>query len=176
MSSFLETYKFHTPALPDTTRIAELAEELFAECMKHGMGDPFVPGRLQEIIMAHKLGHRISETLAGADAYDQDGACEYKSTIKSNITGAYKGISKFPTWEEQVEYLEQKIAGCTNHYIARFENGVLVEAWKLKGTDVLNILLPRLHKQYISEDHKKDPRLAVTLSKCDIYEYGERII
>ena len=176
MSSFLETYKFYTPALPNTARIAELAEELFAECMKHDMGDPFVPGRLQEIIMAHKLGHRISETLAGADAYDQDGACEYKSTIKPNITGAYKGISKLPTWGEQVEYLNEKIAGCTNHYIARFENGILVEAWTLKGINVLNILLPRLRKQYISEKHKKDPRLAATLSMRDIYKYGERVI
>lgn len=176
MSSFLETYKFYSKPLPNTTRIAQLAEELFAECMKHDMGDPFVPGRLQEIIMAHKLGHRISETLAGADAYDEAGACEYKSTTKSIITGAYKGISKLPTWDEQLQYLEEKIAGCTNHYIARFEEGVIVEAWKLKGADVLKILLPRLQKQYISEEHKKDPRLAVTLSKCDIYEYGERVI
>lgn len=174
--SFLDKYKFVDKPIPNTSRIAELAEQLFAECAKHGMGDPFVPGRLQEIIMAHRLGHRISDTLPGADGYDHEGQCEYKSTIKHNITGAYKGISRHTTWEEQVAYLEEKIAGCKNHYIARFQDGVLVEAWTLKGRDVLNILLPRLQKQYISDVHKKDPRLAASLSKRDIYKYGMRLI
>lgn len=173
--TFLEKYKFYTPAPPDMSRIAELAELLFSECAKFSMGNPLVPGRLQEIIMAHKLGHRISETVYGADAYDERGVCEYKSTIDRNISGTYSSISKQLTWEDQEAYHQKKF-GDMNHYIGRFDDGLLVEVWKLDGNKVIDIITPSLYKQYTSTKHRKDPRLGTSLCKRDIYKYGERVL
>ena len=77
-------------------------------CEKNGWGDPFSYARSREIHIAGTLGHQISDTLPGADGIDEDGECEYKSTIGKSINGTYNGISVQPTWEEQVSYLEKK--------------------------------------------------------------------
>lgn len=173
--SFLEKYEFFTPEPKSCNRVAELAAELFRECMQQGFGNPFVSGRLQEIIMAGALGHRISDTLSGADAFDERGACEYKTTIDKNISGTYSSISVQATWDEQVSYLEQKF-GNMNHYIGRFERGILVEVWKLNGDKVIELITPSIYKQFTNPSHRKDPRFSTSVCKTDIYTYGERII
>ena len=61
----------------------------------------------------------------------------------------YNAISVHPTWEEQVEYLKkEKIAKYKNHYHARYDGGKVVEMYKLKGDDVLKLLLPKLKRAY----------------------------
>jgi hypothetical protein len=145
-------------------------------CDENGWGDPFSYARAKEIDIAIKLGHKVSDTLSGADGYDEDGGCEYKSTIGKNINGTYNGISVQPTWSEQVEYLKnEKIGKYKNHYIARFDKGNIVEVWKLDGETVLNILLPKLENKYPTILEKKDPRLGASLTQKDIYDYGIKI-
>ena len=127
-------------------------------------------------MIANHLGHKKSTTYSGADGIDSDGECEYKSTIGKNINGTYNGISVQSTWKEQEKYLkEQKIEKYKNHYIARFDKGEIVEVWKLDGTDVFNILLPKLKKKFHNISNKKDPRLGASLTKKEIYEYGIQI-
>ena len=48
----------------------------------NGWGDPFSYARSREIHMAGILGHRIADDYSGADAFDDDGGCEYKSTLQ----------------------------------------------------------------------------------------------
>ena len=145
-------------------------------CDENGWGDPFSYARAKEIDIAIQLGHKVSDTLSGADGYDEDGGCEYKSTIAKTIKGTYSGISVQPTWSEQVEYLKnEKIGKYKNHYIARFDKGNIVEVWKLDGETVLNILLPKLENKYPTILEKKDPRLGASLTQKDIYDYGIQI-
>ena len=145
-------------------------------CDENGWGDPFSYARAKEIDIAIQLGHKVSDTLSGADGYDEDGGCEYKSTIAKTIKGTYSGISVHPTWSEQVEYLiNEKIGKYKNHYIARFDKGNIVEVWKLDGETVLNILLPKLENKYPTILEKKDPRLGASLTQKDIYDYGIQI-
>lgn len=145
-------------------------------CDENGWGDPFSYARAKEIDIAIQLGHKVSDTLSGADGYDEDGGCEYKSTIGKNINGTYNGISVQPTWSEQVEYLKnEKIGKYKNHYIARFDKGNIVEVWKLDGETVLNILLPKLENKYPTILEKKDPRLSANLTQKEIYDYGIKI-
>ncbi len=129
--------------------------------------------------MATTLGHTISDDYSGADAIDEDGECEYKSTINKNINGTYNGISVQPTWEEQEEYLiEQKLGKYHNHYIARYDGGQIVEVWKLTSDDVLSILLPKLKKDWerkINGNHK-DPRLSGKIIKKEIYTIGTKVV
>ena len=152
--------------------------ELAALCEEEmGVGDAFSYARSKEILAAIELQHEISESLSGADAIDESGECEYKSTVQPSIQGAYTGISVQDTWEEQEVYLrEEKIGKYENHYIQRFAGSKgLVESWKLSGKDVLSILLPKLKKQYGTVLSKKDPRLNATLTKKEIHEYGIQI-
>jgi len=152
-------------------------EGMYKLSEENGWGDPFSYARSREIHIAGTLGHQISNTLSGADAIDEDGECEYKSTISKNINGSYNGISVQPTWEEQVEYLRnEKIAKYKNHYIARYDGGKIVEVWKLDGMDVFNILLPKLKRAYMSTNNRKDPRLGSSLTQKEIYSYGEKIL
>ena len=156
--------------------IADLTVKLFNECMQQGVGNPFrAPGRLQEIIMAGALGHKISDTLPGADAYDERSACEYKTTINKKISGRYSSISVQATWDEQVNYLHMKF-GNMNHYIGRFYDGSLVEVWKLDGDKVIELITPSIYKQFTNPSHRKDPRFSTNICMTDIYKYGERII
>ena len=154
-----------------------LFERMYKLCDEQGWGDPFSYARSREIHIAGTLGHQISDTLSGADGIDEDGECEYKSTIGKNINGVYNGISVQSTWEEQEEYLlNEKIAKYKNHYIARYEGGKIAEICKLDGMDVFNILCPKLEKKFPTILTKKDPRLGASLTQKEIYKYGEQVI
>ena len=85
------------------TEMADLCEN------ESGVGDPFSYARSKEILTAIVLKHELSETLSGEDGIDQDGVCEYKSTIGESIKGKYTGISVQDTWEEQEKYLREDL-------------------------------------------------------------------
>jgi len=155
---------------------AKLFKEMYDLCDKQGWGDPFSYAVSREILIANSLGHKKADKYSGADGIDEDGGCEYKSTIAKTIKGTYSGISVQPTWSEQVEYLiNEKIGKYKNHYIARFDKGNIVEVYKLDGKTVLNILLPKLEKSYPTILEKKDPRLSANLTQKEIYDYGIKI-
>jgi hypothetical protein len=158
-------------------KFANLFKEMYDLCITQGWGDPFSYAVSREIMIANALGHKKADTYSGADGIDEDGGCEYKSTINKNINGAYNGISVLPSWEDQEKYLrEDKIGKYVNHYITRFDGGSIVEIWKLSGEKVLEILLPKLKKKFNSTLSKKDPRLGATLTKKEIYTYGVRVL
>lgn len=161
-------------------RFRKLYEEMFDLCVENGWGDPFSYARSKEIHMAGLLGHKVSDTLSGADAYDEDGGAEYKSTISPRINATYNAISVQPTWGKQVKYLrEEKIAKYKNHYHARYEGGKVVEMYKLSGDDVLKLLTPKLKRAYKRMKNgsaNKDPRLGATLSMSEIRGYGQRLM
>ncbi len=58
---------------PSERRFCEVLKELCDIARDEGWGDPLNYGRSREIDLAIKLGHRVSDTLAGADAFEQDG-------------------------------------------------------------------------------------------------------
>jgi len=157
----------------------QLFEQMYQLCEEQGWGDPFSYARSREIHLAGLLGHTVADTYSGADAIDEDGECEYKSTIAKSINGTYNGISVQDTWEEQERYLiEDKLGKYANHYIARYDEGKVVEVWKLDGDTVLGILLPKLKKDWerkINGNHK-DPRLSGNITKKEIYALGTCII
>jgi len=158
-------------------KFANLFKEMYDLCIEEGWGDPFSYAVSREIMIANALGHKKADTYSGADGIDDDGGCEYKSTINKNINGAYNGISVLPSWEEQETYLrKEKIGKYKNHYIARFDAGSISEIWKLSGEKVLEILLPKLKKRFGSTLNKKDPRLGATLTKNEIYNYGVKVL
>ena len=160
-------------------KFQELFEQMYELCNQQGWGDPFSYARSREIHLAGLLGHVVADTYSGADAIDDDGECEYKSTIAKSINGTYNGISVQDTWEEQERYLiEDKIGKYSNHYIAIYEDSKVVEVWKLSGDVVLGILLPKLKKDWerkINGNHK-DPRLSGNITKKEIYALGTCII
>ena len=155
----------------------QLYEEMHDLCEEQGWGDPFSYARSKEIHMAGSLGHKVADDYSGADAFDEDGGCEYKSTIGKTINATYNGISVQDTWEKQKEYiLKDKIGKYENHYYARYDGGKIAEVWKLTCNDVLDILLPKIKKQFDQgTSHKKDPRIGVSVSQKEIKKYGERI-
>ena len=159
-------------------RYRRLYEEMAALCESQGWGDPFSYARSKEIYAATKLGHRIAPTFSGADAIGPNGEeYEYKSTIDKRCKGSYTGISVQPTWEEQEEYLtNQKIGKYPKHYYNRFEGGKLVESWEVDGQDVLDILLPKLKRNYANTLSRKDPRLSATINTKEIKKYGHQVI
>lgn len=156
----------------------ELYERMYNLCMKEGWGNPHNYGRGSEIYLSLLLNHQIADTYSGADAIDECGECEYKTTINKSINGTYNGISVQPTWQEQLTYLtEKKIGVYGNHYFARFENGTASEVWKLSGKNVLDILSPKLEKDWNRkiQGRHKDPRLSSSITKTEIYRYGTKI-
>jgi hypothetical protein len=158
-------------------RYLKAFNDLYSVCKEEGWGDPFSYARSREIHMAIKLCHRVATTYAGPDGIDENGdKVEYKSTIGKKIAGAYTGISVQDTWEKQLEYLQREKIGCYKwHYFARYEEDRIVEMWRLEGQKVLEILVPRIFKQFHTEKKRKDPRLCATLTHKDITTYGERI-
>ena len=161
-------------------KFQQLFEEMYSLCGEQGWGDPFSYARSREIHLAGLLGHTVADDYSGADAFDGDGKpLEYKSTIAKNINGTYNGISVQDTWEDQEDYLiNNKIGKYDNHFIARYDDGKVVEVWRLSGEDVLSILLPKLKKDWtrkINGNHK-DPRLSATLSKKEIYAVGTCVL
>ena len=141
---------------------------------QNGWGDPLNYGRSREIDLAIKLGHTISNTLSGADAYDTDGnPIEYKTTTQNNIQGTYNGISVQSSWEDQEKYLiNEKIGKYKRHYFARYVNADVMECWYLTDKQVLDYVLPRLKIQFENTKTKKDPRLGITIP-TDIIRTGE---
>ena len=141
-----------------------------------GLGDCFNYNRGREIHTAFKLGLTVSDTLAGADAFEDGKPVELKSTIGA-LKGVYNGVSVQPTWDEQVEYLINKKIGCYyHHYITRYDNGVLCEVYRLSGDDVLALTLPKFKKQFHSTNVRKDPRLSATINSKEIKQFGTRVI
>jgi len=158
-------------------RYIELYEELHKLCMDNGWGDPFSYARSREIHLANTLNHTISDTLSGADAIDEDGECEYKTTVGKNIQATYNGISVQPTWEEQIKYLnEEKICKYKNHYFARYDGSKICEIYKMDCQKVYEGLLPNLKKKFEKENKGKDPRLGYTLNKKFIIKNSIKII
>lgn len=146
-------------------------------CQKEGWGDPFSYARSKEILAAIELGHTVSKTLSGADAYNENGdPVEYKSTTGKKVKGSYTGISVQPTWEEEEKYLkEEKIAKYPEHYYNRFEDGKLVESWKLDGNIVYSLLCPKLKNKFETVLSKKDPRLSANITNKEIMKYGKKV-
>ena len=156
----------------------ELYKQMADLCKQNGWGDPFSYARSKEIYAACVFGHTVAPDYSGADALNEQGdEVEYKSTIGKKIQGAYTGISVQSTWEDQVRYLrEEKIAKYPEHYYNRFNEGELVESWKLTGDKVFDILLPKLENKYPTVLTKKDPRLSATVTKKEIIKYGKKVI
>jgi len=156
----------------------QLFKQMSQICEKEGWGDPFSYARSKEIYATCVLNHKVADTFSGADAFNQSGEpVEYKSTTARNNKGSYTGISVQSTWEEQKKYLlKEKLAKYPEHYYNRFQDGVLVESWKLSGEKVYELLLPKLKKKFPDVLKKKDPRLSANISWKEIQQYGTRVI
>jgi hypothetical protein len=157
----------------------EAFKTMWEVCKDQNWGDPFNYNRAKEIYTSIELKHVVSTKYEGADATDDDGEAEYKSTISQRVNGTYNGISRHETWEDQVEYLKtKKIAKYKNHYFARFdrEHMTIAECWRLSGDTVLDVLLPKLEKKFFAKKQNKDPRLGATVSMTEIKKYGEQLI
>ncbi len=155
---------------------AELFDKMYKLCFDNGWGDPFNYSRAREIHMANYLQHKISTTLSGADAIDEDGEAEYKSTISKDIKATYNGISKQENWDKQVEYLKNdKIGKYKNHYFSRYENGAIVEMYKMSCDKVLEEAERQLKKKF-QKENLKDPRLGFNINKTYIKNNSERLL
>ena len=156
----------------------KLFERMANLCEQQGWGDPFSYARSKEIYAAASLGHQVAAEYSGADAYHKDETpVEYKSTIGNKCKGTYTGISVQPTWEEQEKYLrDKKIAAYPKHYYSRFDAGHLAECWTMSGKKVLELLLPKLKRKYLTVLSKKDPRLSAVITWGEIKKYGTRVI
>ena len=72
--------------------------------------------------------------------------------------------------------ITKKIGIYPEHFYNRFEDGRLVESWKLSGKDVLSILLPKFETKYPTALSKKDPRLSANITWREIQKYGKQVI
>mgnify|MGYP001451302211 CR=1 FL=1 len=119
-----------------------------------------------------------ADAYSGADGINERGeGVEYKSTIGKNIKASYTGISVQPTWKQQDQYLrEEKIVKYPEHYYNRFEDGKLVESWKLTGQQVYEILKPKLKRKFSTVLSQKDPRLSATVTTSEIKQHGIRVL
>tara|TARA_Y100000593_G_scaffold87561_1_gene168186 strand:+ start:1841 stop:2335 length:495 start_codon:yes stop_codon:yes gene_type:complete len=156
----------------------DLYEKMWKLCDEQGWGDPFSYARSKEIYAATVLGHQVANTFSGGDAVNQGKKeVEYKSTTDANPKGSYIGISVQSTWEKQDKYLrEEKIAKYPEHYYNRFQEGKLVESWKMSGEDVYKTLSPKLKKQFPNVLKKKDPRLSANITWAEIKKFGKKVI
>ena len=71
---------------------------------------------------------------------------------------------------------EHKILKYPEHYFNRFQDGKLVESWRLTGQQVYDILLPKLEKKFDTVLTKKDPRLSADVTNTDILNSGVRVL
>ena len=161
-------------------RFLNLFKNLSDLCEEANWGDPHSYARGKEIYAACVLGHKVSKTLSGADAFTLQGEpLEYKSTIQETNRGAYTGISVKSTWAKQLKYLkEEKILKYKWHYYNRFARGKLVESWKISGEDVYSILLPKIKNKYRNKANSSaaDPRLSANITWGEIKKYGTKVI
>ena len=157
--------------------LKEAMDTVWSICKELDYGDPFSFARGKEIYTALALGHQVSSTLSGADAYLPTGEpVEYKSTTDKNPKGSYTGISVKPTWEQQDEYLyKKKIACYTKHFFSRYD-GPLAEVWEMSGEDAYRVLKPKLKASYPTTLNKNDPRLSAGISWTDIKNFGKKVI
>ena len=152
-------------------------EKLSTICDEMGWGDPHSYARGKEIYAACVLGHTVSQTLSGADAYSNGDPIEYKSTTDKNCKGSYTGISVKSTWQEQDKYLkDEKILKYPWHFYNRFDKGKMVESWKMSGQQVYNLLMPKIKSKYTTQSSKADPRLSATITWSEIKKYGTKVI
>ena len=167
------------PTAADRGRYVAAFRELIEASIPFG-GDASSYARSKEILLACLLGHNVATDYSGADALLPDGTpVEYKSTIGSQISATYNGISVQPTWEEQEAYLIDHKIGCyPQHFYARYEGAQVAEVWVLDSDTVLSLLLPKAQKQYASKRNgkAKDPRIGVTLSAGEIRRHGRRLM
>lgn len=172
-----EIYKYISSQYPDPKEQYKILFEIVhGICQDQEWGEPFSYARSREIHMAIVLGHEIADTYSGADAIDEDGECEYKSTINKNINATYNGISVMPTWEEQINYIKnKKIGKYKNHYYSRYDGPDIKEIWHMKGDLVSDLIINKIKNQYANIKNKKDPRIGTSLSKTDILRYGKKI-
>ena len=179
----IEIHSEEQKLVSNETKFLEAYEKFAKMSYELGYGDPFSYARGKEAYMAIYFGHSITDTYAGSDGKDEHGEYEYKSTTQTTIRGTYTGISCHQTWEEQFEYLRTKKIGLyRHHYYARFNNGRIVEAYKIPGHQVLEILCEKLRKRFdedgnIKSDQltHKDPRLSATITQKEIYKYGTKV-
>jgi len=161
-------------------QFVSLYKQMADLCKENGWGDPFSYARSKEIYATCVLGHTMPgpNVYAGADGINENNeGVEYKSTTQETCRGSYTGISVQSTWEKQLHYLHtDKIGKYPEHYYNRFEDGVLVESWKMRGHKVLEILTKKLKKKYPTIHEKKDPRLSANISWTDIKKHGEQVI
>jgi hypothetical protein len=161
-------------------KFQELYKEMWDLCQEKDWGDPFSYARAKEIYATCSLNHQMPgpTMYAGADGINEQGQpVEYKSTTGKNCQGSYTGISVQKDWRQQEKYLvTEKLGKYPEHYYNRFEDGKLIESWKLSGKKVLDILLPKLAKKFDTVSQQKDPRLAATVTWKEIQEYGEQVI
>jgi hypothetical protein len=161
-------------------KFQELYKQMWDLCQENEWGDPFSYARAKEIYATCSLGHKMPgpNMYAGADGINQNGQpVEYKSTTGKKCQGSYTGISVHKTWREQEKYLiTEKLGKYPEHYYNRFEDGKLIESWKLSGKKVLDILLPKLAKKFETVNQQKDPRLAATVTWKEIKMHGEQVI
>ena len=152
---------------------------------KNNWGEPTNQNRGGEIVMAILLGDTISPTRSGADAYDSKGrGLEYKSTTGEKLQGTYNGISNKDSWAEQEKYLrEEKIGKYHKHKFSLMRRGFPEEVWELSGKKVLDILIPKVKRQFYALQEKlekgnipADPRFGVTLTEEEIKKNGVKII
>jgi len=172
--------KMETKKTPEQ-EFAEYFKKMYEICNKNGWGDPFSYARGKEIYMANYLGHKVAPKLAGADGYEDKEMTipvEYKSTTTKTIKATYNGISVQPTWEKQLQYLnEEKICKYKNHYFARFDNkGNIVELYKMKCEKVIEYLLPRIKIQFDKEEKGVDPRIGVSIGKTYILKNSDKLL
>ena len=166
----------HSNKMSAEQRYIRAFSELYSVCQEQGWGDPFSYARSREIHMAILLGHKVADTYSGADGFEDGEPVEYKSTIDKNIKGTYNGISVQDDWETQVTYLEEEKIGCYKyHFFARYEEGSVAEMWRLTGDKVLELLLPKLEKQFFKEKKGKDPRLGATITMKEIMKNGVKV-
>jgi hypothetical protein len=158
-------------------RYREAFETLFTICKENNWGDPFSYARSREIHMACILGHTVAPDYSGADGVEPCGiGVEYKTTIGKTLTATYNGISVQPTWDQQVLYLQNEKIGCyPRHYFARYNGPIIEEMWVMDSEYVLQLLTPKLHKQWHSEKARKDPRLGASLTSTEIKKFGTQI-
>ena len=157
--------------------IAELLERAGSLALRSGLGDILSYARSKELMIAQKLGHKLAPRYSGGDAFNEAGEeVEYKSTTAKKCKGTYSGVSVQTDWPSQERYLrEEKIGKYSEHYFNRFEDGKMVESWKVSGQDVFDILLPKFKKKFPTVLSKKDPRLSATVTWNEIQQYGEQV-
>jgi hypothetical protein len=142
-----------------------------------GVTDPYNYNRSRELHTSIVLGHEISPTLSGPDAFELIKGVrepvELKSTISKILKATYNGISVKPTWNEQLEYLKnEKIGKYKYHYWTRYEGSKIVECRRFTSEQILDELVPKIKKQYFSESRRSDPRLGVTISSKEFIKKG----